>query len=72
MKSVHKVNRVNWARFYATKKDDFWKEVVFSDEKKFNLDGPDGFGYHWRHLDNDQRVFLIWDSWNMRQAEVVQ
>ncbi|CAJ0596365.1 unnamed protein product [Cylicocyclus nassatus] len=34
-----------------------WKKVIFSDKKKFNLDGPDSFNGYWRDLRKEPLLF---------------
>ncbi|VDO33020.1 unnamed protein product [Haemonchus placei] len=45
----HKMARLGFAQKNATTD---WKQVIFSYEKKFNLDGPDGARCYWRDLRN--------------------
>ena len=45
---AHKQTRLCWARSMVRKGDALWRKVVFSDESRFTLDGPDGYSAHWQ------------------------
>lgn len=53
----HKANRLNWAERYLRWQHD-WRIVIWSDEKKFNLDGPDGLQYYWHDLRKEKLVSI--------------
>lgn len=40
--------RLEYAKYYIAKSQDFWKSVIFTDESKFNLFGSDGRRFVWR------------------------
>ena len=37
-------------------KEHIQNRSIFSDEKKFNLDGPDGLIYYWHDMRNEPRI----------------
>ena len=43
----HKKKQLEYARQYQTMSAKEWQNVVFSNEKKFNSDSPDGFQKYW-------------------------
>ena len=45
----HVADRLPWDQKYMSFRKE-WTSVIFSDEKKFNLDSPDGFQYYWHCL----------------------
>jgi len=53
---AHKHARVAWGTKYASTSDDTWAKTIFSDEKKWNLDGPDGLKYYWHCRRNDPKA----------------
>ena len=56
LKPVHIENRLNWAKTHMSWTEE-WHKIIFSDEKKFNLDGPDGLKYYWHDLRKEPKWF---------------
>ncbi len=46
----HKIGRVKWAEESLRASDRVWQRTIWSDKKKFNLDGPHSSAKYWANI----------------------
>ena len=56
LKAARKEERIKFAEEKIFLKSE-WDEIIFSDETKFNFDGPGGCQYYWHNLRKDPEIF---------------
>lgn len=49
--------RFQWSLQMLQWPEEVTEQIIFSDEKKFNLDGPDGYNYYWHDLRKEPIYF---------------
>lgn len=54
----HNYTRLEWVQTHVRITDEQWRETIFADENKFNLDGLDGMSFYWHNLRKEKRVKL--------------
>lgn len=54
---VHQARRLEFAWQQVSRGGSKWADIIFSDEKKWNLDGPDGCHFYWHDLRRTPEVF---------------
>ena len=70
----HKKARLEWAKEMLHQSPSKWMHTIFSDEKRFCLDGPDGCAYYWtdkriepRHCSTRQKGgggIMVWGAFS--------
>ncbi len=72
----HCEKRVEWAEKYARDPKHAWTNVIFTEEKRFNIDGPDGLRSYWHDNRVEPRYFsrcqngegyvMVWGAFSYR------